>query len=122
MIRTKRVYEAAAKDDGQRFLVDRLWPRGIKKEKLKLAGWLKEVAPSDSLRRWIHQDPTQWEEFIHRYYAELDAHPETWQPLLEAARAQDVTLLFSARDTERNNAVVLKTYLEEQLQRAKRAR
>jgi uncharacterized protein YeaO (DUF488 family) len=103
-------------------LVDRLWPRGLKKDALRLAGWPKEVAPSNSLRRWIHQEPDHWAEFGRRYYAELEAHPEAWQPLLEAARTQDITLLFSARNTEHNNAVVLKAYLEDKLRRPKRGK
>ena len=115
MIQIKRVYEPAAKADGQRFLVERLWPRGIKKEALALNGWQKEVAPSHELRKWFNHDPAKWKEFQRRYRAELDARPETWQPLLEAARAGNLTLLFSARDTEHNNAIVLKAFLEERL-------
>ena len=113
MIQTKRVYEPAAKTDGRRLLVERLWPRGVKKEALALAGWCKEVAPSHELRKWFNHDPAKWKEFQRRYRAELDANPEIWQPLLEAAKAGNLTLLFSAHDTEHNNAVVLKKLLEE---------
>lgn len=113
MIKTKRVYEPAAKADGQRFLVERLWPRGIRKEALALTGWRKEVAPSNELRKWFNHDPAKWKQFQHRYRAELEASQETWQPLLEAAQASNLTLLFSAHDTEHNNAVVLKAWLEE---------
>ncbi len=113
MIQVKRVYDPYGQSDGSRFLVDRLWPRGVKKEALRLDGWLKDVAPSEALRRWFAHDPARWEEFQRRYRAELDARPETWQPLLEAARRGTVTLLYSARDAEHNNAVALKAYLEE---------
>lgn len=115
MIQTKRVYDPTAKTDGKRFLVDRLWPRGLKKEALKVDGWVKAVAPSDALRRWFNHDPARWKEFERRYRAELKAEPATWQPLLEAAEAGDLTLLFSAHDPQHNNAVVLQAYLDERL-------
>lgn len=115
MIQTERVYEPKGKNDGKRFLVDRLWPRGVKKEALKMDGWLKDVAPSNALRHWFNHDPAKWKEFQRRYRAELSAKPENWQPLLETAKAGDVTLLFSAHDMEHNNAVVLKELLDEQL-------
>ena len=117
MIQTKRVYEPATKSDGQRFLVERLWPRGIKKEALHMIAWLKEVAPSHELRKWFSHDPAKWKEFQKRYRAELDGKPETWQPLLAALQTGDMTLLFSAHDLEHNIALVLKTYLEEQCHR-----
>ena len=113
MIRLKRVYDLPEPGDGVRLLVERLWPRGMKKDALRLDGWLKDVAPSDALRRWFAHDPAKWDEFQRRYRAELDAHPEAWQPILEAARQGDVTLLYSARDTQRNSAVALKAYLED---------
>ena len=112
MIKTKRVYEAPEPDDGKRFLVERLWPRGVKKETLQIAAWLKEVAPSHNLRLWYGHDPKKWEEFKRRYFAELDGKPEAWQPILTEARKGNVTLLYSARDTEHNSAVALKIYLE----------
>ena len=115
MIRAKRVYEPLAGTDGKRFLVDRLWPRGVKKEESQLAGWSQEVAPSDRLRRWFNHEPAKWLEFQRRYRAELSARPEIWQPLLDAAKAGKLTLLFGARDLEHNNAVVLKAFLEERL-------
>ncbi len=115
MIRTKRVYDPPARGDGKRFLVDRLWPRGCKKDAAALDGWLKEVAPSEELRRWFAHDPAKWEEFQRRYFAELEAKPEAWRPLLQAARKGTVTLLFGARDTEHNNAVALKRFLESKL-------
>ncbi|TAK28654.1 MAG: DUF488 family protein [Chloroflexota bacterium] len=113
MIRTKRVYEPEASEDGRRFLVERLWPRGFRKEELRLDGWLKEAAPSTELRRWFHHDPSRWEKFRRRYVQELDEKPEAWQPIAEAARRDNVTLLYSARDTEHNGAVVLRDYVEQ---------
>ncbi len=115
MIQTKRVYEPAAAAEGHRFLVDRLWPRGFRKEEVQMDAWLQEVSPSRELCRWFGHEPSKWEEFQRRYTAELNAQPRVWQPLLEAARKGTVTLLYSARDTSHNNAVVLKGFLEEQL-------
>jgi uncharacterized protein YeaO (DUF488 family) len=115
MIQIKRVYEGVTQQDGSLFLVDRLWPRGVKKEELALAGWLRDVAPSDDLRRWFGHDTARWEEFRRRYTAELDGKPESWRPILEAARQGKVTLLYSARDREHNQAVVLQEYLDEKL-------
>ena len=115
MITVKRVYEPFDAGDGRRFLVERLWPRGMKKASLRIDGWLKDVAPSAALRRWFGHDPAKWDEFKRRYAAELDRHPEAWQPVLEAAQRGGVTLLYSAHDTEHNNAVVLKVYLEQHL-------
>ena len=113
MLKVKRVYENAEASDGIRFLVERLWPRGMKKEELKMEAWLKDVAPSDSLRRWFAHDPLKWKGFQKRYRAELDANSNAWKPILESAKRGDVTLLYSARDVEHNNAVVLKSFLEE---------
>lgn len=114
MIKTKRVYEAASTSDGARFLVERLWPRGIKQEKLKMKAWLKDVSPSPELRKWFAHDPDKWSEFQKRYRAELKSNPEAWHPILEAAKHGDVTLLYSARDAEHNSALLLKTFLEKQ--------
>ncbi len=111
-IEVKRVYEKASAEDGLRYLVDRLWPRGLKKADVALDGWLKDVAPSDALRRWFGHAPARWGEFQQRYVAELDAKPEAWRPILAAARQRKVTLLFAAKDEQRNNAVALKQYLE----------
>lgn len=121
MIQTERVYEAKGAHDGKRFLVDRLWPRGMKKEAVKMDGWLKEVAPSNELRHWFNHDPAKWKEFQRRYHAELSEEPKAWQPLLEAAKDGDVTLLFSAHDVEHNNAVVLKAFLEGRISKKGRA-
>ena len=115
MLKTKRVYENAAASDGTRFLVDRLWPRGIKKENLKMTAWLKDVAPSPELRKWFAHDPEKWTEFKRRYRAELKSNKEAWKPILDAAKGGDVTLLFSARDTEHNSALLLKEFLEEHM-------
>ena len=117
MLKTKRVYESAKTSDGTRFLVERLWPRGIKKENLKMKAWLKDVAPSPELRKWFAHDPAKWQEFQKRYRAELRANPEVWRPILEAAKHGKVTLLYSARDTEHNSATLLKTFLEERLKK-----
>ncbi len=116
MIRIKQVYEDYDADDGQRYLVDRLWPRGMSKENLVMDGWLKDVAPSRDLRQWFGHDPDKWDEFSSRYCAELDSNPSAWKPLIEASRQGVVTLLFSAHDSEHNNAVVLKAYLEKQME------
>jgi len=112
MIQVKRAYEPHEPGDGLCFLVDRLWPRGITKENLRLDGWLKDVAPSDALRNWFGHDPAKWEEFRRRYEAELDDNGEAWRPLLELSRSQTITLLFGAHDRERNNAVALRSFLE----------
>lgn len=113
MIRTKRAYEPASSEDGYRVLVDRLWPRGVSKEDARLDAWMKEVAPSDDLREWFDHDPERWEEFTERYRRELQEKEELLQELRERAGEETITLVFAARDTDRNNAVVLKEYLEE---------
>ena len=115
MIKIKRVYEGAGPDDGTRILVERLWPRGMRTEELALDSWVKDVAPGTDLRRWFGHDPAKWEEFRRRCFAELDAHIAAWQPLIEAARKGNVTLLYSSRDTEHNNAIALQEYLNAHL-------
>lgn len=115
LIRLKRAYDAAEASDGERFLVDRLWPRGVRKESLHVVDWLRDVAPSAELRRWFGHDPERWAEFQQRYRAELDRDPAGWQPLLEAASRGDITLVYGAKDTQHNDAVVLKAYLEDRL-------
>jgi uncharacterized protein YeaO (DUF488 family) len=110
-IRTKRVYEPAEPDDGVRVLVDRLWPRGMTKEKVQASLWLKDVAPSTPLRKWFGHDRAKLEEFRHRYLAELDAEPGVVKRVLDEVEKGRVTLLYSARDTECNHAVVLRDYL-----------
>ena len=115
MIKLKRVYEPADNQDGRRFLVERLWPRGMKKESLAMEGWLKDVAPSAALRQWFGHDPAKWEEFQQRYAVELKNSPNALIPLLDAARQGTVTLLYSSHDQEHNNALVLKSFLDVRL-------
>lgn len=115
MIELKRAYEQAARKDGRRFLVERLWPRGLKKSESTLDGWIKEVAPSTDLRRWFAHDPAKWETFRRKYFAELENRPEAWQPILRKAQHETVTLVFSSHDAEHNNAVALKEFLERKM-------
>lgn len=115
MIQLKRAYDPPASADGTRFLVERLWPRGVKKESLRVEAWLKDVAPSTELRQWFAHDPAKWPEFRRRYFAELKTHPEAWRPLLIAARRGRITLVYSSHDSEHNNAVALKEFLEQHL-------
>ncbi|SMF06202.1 MULTISPECIES: DUF488 family protein [unclassified Pseudomonas] len=116
MIRCKRVYEAAADEDGRRVLVDRLWPRNKRKEDLQ-GQWLREVAPSDELRRAFHQGEVDFAGFTQRYQQQLAAHPEHWYPLLDLAAKGPLTLLYAAKNTEHNNAQVLAEWLEDELER-----
>jgi len=110
-IRLKRVYEPPSPDDGLRVLVDRLWPRGLTAEKVGAALWLKEIAPSNALRQMFHHDVDRWDDFRAAYFAELEANPEPVAQLLDFARQGRLTLLFSARDVEFNQAAVLREYL-----------
>lgn len=111
-IAVKRAYESASRGDGKRFLVERLWPRGIKKEALEIDAWLKDVAPSTALRQWFGHDPAKWEEFRRRYFRELEKNRSALDPIIAAARHGTVTLVYSAHDVEHNNAVALRDYLE----------
>ncbi len=113
MIQTKRAYEPRARGDGRRVLVERLWPRGMKKDDLAADAWLKDVAPSTTLRKWFGHRVERWEEFRRRYRHELDANPAAWQPMLGEAEAGTLTLLYSAHDTLHNGALVLRDYLNE---------
>jgi uncharacterized protein YeaO (DUF488 family) len=115
MIRIKRAYDSPEPTDGARLLVDRLWPRGVKKEQLLLDGWYHDVAPSNELRKWFGHDPAKWEEFKQRYFGELDQKPGVWKQLAEAVHAGNVTLLYAAQDREHNNAVALQAYIEAKL-------
>ena len=115
MIKLKRVYESMRNDDGKKFLVERLWPRGVKKTALANAVWLKDVAPSTELRKWFGHDPKKWEEFQRRYRVELKEHQAVLESILDAARRGTVTLLYSSHDTEHNNAVVLRDHLQRKL-------
>ncbi len=119
MISLRRAYEPAKRGEGRLFLVERLWPRGVKKENLAVDAWLKDVAPSAELRKWFSHDPAKWKEFRRRYFAELSAHSDALRPLLDAARHGDITLIYSSHDQEHNNAVALKEYLERKLSRSK---
>ncbi len=115
MIRLKRAYDAAAPGDGTRFLVERLWPRGVNRAALKLDGWLKDVAPGPALRTWYRHDVAKWPEFRRRYLAELKANAEALRPLIAAARKGRVTFVYASRDEEHNSAVVLKAFVERAL-------
>lgn len=111
-IRLKRAYEQPAAGDGVRVLVDRIWPRGVTKENLKVDLWLKEVAPSTELRKWFGHDPKKWDEFRKRYFKELDSHPEEVRLLREKMRRGEVTLVFGSKEERFNNAEAIKEYLE----------
>lgn len=111
-IHLKRIYEAPAKADGTRVLVDRIWPRGVRKEQAAVDLWLKEVAPSSELRKWFGHDPARWPEFGARYRRELEAATDGLKTLKQLTRRGDVTLLYAARDEAHNNAVALREYLE----------
>lgn len=109
----RRVYEEPSSKDGTRILIDRLWPRGLTKARAKIDLWLRDVAPSASLRQWFGHDPAKWEEFQRRYRAELDANQATVTELRAAIQRGPATLVYSAKDEQRNDAVVLKAYLEQ---------
>ncbi len=111
MIKIKRAYDPPAVDDGKRILVDRLWPRGIKKEDLHVDEWLKDIAPSNGLRTWFGHDPSRWKEFRDRYIRELRTKQELVKQLRREAKEGTVTLVFAAKDCEHANAVVLKEVL-----------
>lgn len=112
-IRIKRIYESPSPDDGQRVLVDRLWPRGISKERADLTEWYKEIAPSTELREWFGHEPALWQEFQHRYAQELDANPDAVAHMCALHAKGDLTLLYAAHDPVINNARVLLAYLHE---------
>jgi uncharacterized protein YeaO (DUF488 family) len=121
-LRIKRAYEAASPKDGDRYLVDRLWSRGVKKDALALTAWLKEVAPSAALRGWFGHDPARWEIFRRRYRAELESSSAALQPLRDALSQGLVTLVYSARDEAHNQAVVLREFLLETSPSSRKAR
>lgn len=110
-IKLKRAYEPPARDDGTRILVDRLWPRGLKKADAAIDEWMKDIAPSTGLRKWFGHDPARWQEFRRRYRAEIRQHPELLERLRRLAQQSPLTLVFSARDETRNDAIVLKDVL-----------
>lgn len=119
MIRAKRAYEGASASDGYRVLVDRLWPRGLRKDAAHLDGWLKEIAPSDALRKWFGHEPSRWPGFRERYKEELrgDEAKTMLDALADRARREDVTLVYAAHDTEHNNAVIVAEELARRLKR-----
>ena len=110
-IRIKRIYRAARVSDGKRILVDRLWPRGVARDRARLFDWCKEIAPSDDLRRWFHAHPDRWEEFRPRYLAELGQSVDLVRQLADYAQDDVVTFLYASKDEDRNNAAVLREYL-----------
>ena len=115
-IRVKRIYRAARVSDGRRILVDRLWPRGIAKDRARLFSWCREIAPSDGLRNWYHAHPEQWEEFATRYRGELGAKDELTRALAAHAEEGVVTLLYASRNETENNAVVLRDVLRQRME------
>jgi uncharacterized protein YeaO (DUF488 family) len=117
MIKLKRAYDPISRTDGRRFLVERLWLRGLTKAKVHVAAWLKEVGPSTALRKWFVHDPAKWDTFRTRYARELDSRPEAWQPIVSAARRGTVTLVYSSHDAAHNNAVALQQYLRPKVRR-----
>lgn len=121
-LRIKRAYEPAVTTDGERYLVDRLWPRGVKKQTLVLTGWLKDAAPSDSLRRWFGHDPALWREFRRRYRNELKSKRTALQPLRDAQKRGPVTLVYGAKDAHHNHALVLREFLLKTSSSASRVR
>jgi len=116
MIKIKRIYAtlAPAKEDGVRILVDRLWPRGLTKEKAKVDLWLKEIAPSDHLRKWYAHDPKKWNQFRERYFKELGDHKELVDLIIQKTKEGAVTLLYSSKEEKINNAIALKEYIAKQ--------
>jgi uncharacterized protein YeaO (DUF488 family) len=114
MIKIKRIYDTPTADDGIRILIDRLWPRGFSKEKAKVDLWLKEIAPSNELRKWYSHDPKKWTEFRKKYFDDLDIKRELVNQIVQQMKEGDVTLLYSSREEKLNNAVALKEYIEKQ--------
>jgi uncharacterized protein YeaO (DUF488 family) len=112
MVKIKRIYDPVSRGDGKRILVDRLWPRGIRKEEARIDEWLKEIAPSNELRKWFGHDPARWQGFREKYAAELAEKPELLKGIRAAAKKGAITLLFAAKDLTHNNAAVLKEMLE----------
>lgn len=114
MIKTKRVYEPAEDSDGIRILIDRLWPRGLKKKEVKIDSWMKSIAPSNELRKWFAHDPSKWDEFKRRYYNEIK-DKDGYRLLLRLAKDKNITLVYSAKEEAFNNATALKTFIENDL-------
>ncbi len=112
MLKLKRVYDEVSQQDGKRILVDGVWPRGIKKEDLEHDEWYTDIAPSTDLRKWFDHDPDKWEEFKNKYKKELKNNEELIDKIKEDADGHNVTLLYAAKDTEHNQAVVIKEYID----------
>jgi len=121
MLKLKRTYEPVSKTDGTRFLVERLWPRGLSKARVHVDAWAKDVGPSTELRKWFSHDPERWLQFRRRYFRELDTRPEAWQPILSKARRGMVTLVYSSHDAAHNNAVALQEYLRARARRPRQS-
>ena len=115
LMKVKRAYDSVEVEDGIRFLVDRLWPRGVGKDKLKVDAWLKDVAPSTELRKWFGHDPIKWGEFRRRYFSELKTNPNGWRPIVEAERKGAVTLVYGANDETHNNAIAHHEFVKARL-------
>jgi uncharacterized protein YeaO (DUF488 family) len=112
-IEIMRIYDEPSKEDGKRILVDRLWPRGISKERAKIELWAKDIAPSHELRKWFSHDPEKWMEFREKYFSELDSIPDVLIPIYELIRNNTVTFIFSSKETRFNNAAALKEYFDQ---------
>lgn len=113
MIKIKRIYDPPLPNDGKRIYIDRLWPRGMKKEEVKIDEWLKEISPSDALRKWFGHDSSKYAEFKRQYTRELEKHSETLKRIKKEGKKETVTLLFSAKDVEHNNATVMREILSQ---------
>ncbi len=111
IIELKRIYDEPSSSDGVRVLVERLWPRGISKEKARVDIWLKDAAPSTELRKWFNHDKEKWEEFKKRYYLELDQNPESLKPLLDLAESSEITFIYASKEEQFNNASALRNYI-----------
>lgn len=111
-IRIKRIYEKADSSDGRRILIDRIWPRGVRKEDAKLDNWIKDIAPSSDLRKWFNHEPEKFTVFAEKYQKELDKQPELTEDLIKKGKEKRLTLLYAVKDEKHNQAVVLKKYLE----------
>jgi uncharacterized protein YeaO (DUF488 family) len=118
-IKTKRIYEELTKGDGFRILVDRLWPRGMRKERAQVDVWYKDIAPSNALRKWFGHDPARWNEFRRRYFEELNDKEEDIEAIMAKRPGKTVTLLYGAKDEQYNNAVALKEFIEQREEKAK---
>ncbi len=115
MVKVKRIYDPSSPEDGKRIYIDRLWPRGLKKSEAIFDEWLKEIAPTDTLRKWFGHDPAKWNEFKKRYTKELESKEELLNKLKSEAKRGRITLLYSAKDTEHNNAVALAAFLKSEV-------